>query len=78
MSGKSEVVVFSKSFNWRGALALESYELMKNKLDIGEKGIQLLAVIVVKGFKSYMYFRKCVYRCPRWIDSNSEENVNNY
>ena len=37
VSGKSEVVVSSISFNWRGAMALESYELMKNELDIGEK-----------------------------------------
>ena len=77
VSGKSEVVVSSISFNCRGAVALESYELMKNELDIGEKGIQLLAAIVVeKGFKCYMDFRKCTYRCPRWIDSNYEENGN--
>ena len=77
VSGKSEVMVSSISFNWRGAVASESYELMKDELDIGEKDIQLLATIVVeKGYKCYMDFRKCTYRCPRWIDLNKDENVN--
>ena len=75
VSSKSEVVVSSIRFNWRGAVALESYELMKNELGMGENAIQLLAAIVAeKGFKCYMDFRKCTYRCPRWIESNYEED----
>jgi hypothetical protein len=51
-SGTASAVISSISFNWRGALAVSSFNLLKNSLGIGERQIQLLGLIVMeKGFK---------------------------
>ena len=64
VSSKKGTIV--SSINWRGALAVESYNLQIGDMGIGENNIQLLAAIVLeRGFKCYLDFRNSTYRCPR-------------
>lgn len=71
VSGAASVTVSSISFNWRGSLAVPSHNLLRGSLAIRERDVQLLGLIVMeKGYKCWLDFKKSTYRCQTRRDDN--------
>lgn len=63
VSGRSSIVYSSVAFNWRGALAPPSYELLHSDLKITKRNITLLSVIVLeRSFHIWLTFKRGTYR----------------
>ena len=63
MSGTASAAISAMVFNWRGALVVPSFRLMKYDLLLSIESIELLGIIVLeRGFKTWMHHRRSTYR----------------
>ena len=63
VSGTASAAISVVVFNWRGALAVPSFRLMKYDLLFNKESIELLGIIVLeKGFKTWMHHQRSTYR----------------
>ena len=75
MSRTASAAISAVVFNWRGALAVPSFRLMKYML-LNKGSIELLRIIVLeRGFKTWMHHQRSTYWVPEHDERSQYEEL---